>query len=622
MSTSQKSCKFGFACAKISCSYNHPHGRRVDNTRNSLFVSIFNYSISIQPVLSTEVTKLLVELSALENIPAWLMTEPVFWIDMHTVEDSQKFFNLLLGKCLIGKNVVRDIMPPKRKGILPPTSTHITKISSPSLLPSSSNTEMSLVTSRQTKGPLALLEERWAPILSNLSQLEILSISKFLDLEELSTWRHLLLILWNQGRLGTESDDDLIKTILSSVGRVSLFQEAELSDGSTKPPQLRTILRRLRGRCLILIDGDNFPGAASIGLEVFPPPLPPDANLGFLVISFVSASANFRSFQQAVTQPWFIFVHSQTNSKDASDHALSITASMANEIADINTTILVLSRDGFARETVEFLKTLQPERDIRLVGVELYSSVLKDYSVKSGYIQVESKELLKTTDKIRIAKARVQYEPEEVEDAMPSLPSPTSQLVATAQVFIPQGTKDSVTSTVPETKLSKEDLSKIPWRDYVCSICNKSGGLPDSHYWWMCPKRPTDDSSTYDTFVMDEEIGFDGMIPSPSVVVPSTFDVWKKEQETFYKFIEILIKTYVSTDSLVIRLSILGVVMHKNFVYAEKSGLKPLVERSMQLGLAYRRGEQGNTEFIINKEELIDYAKRNLPEEILRSLSL
>ncbi len=56
------------------------------------------------------------------------------------------------------------------------------------------------------------------------------------------------------------------------------------------------------------------------------------------------------------------------------------------------------------------------------------------------------------------------------------------------------------------------------------------------------------------------------------------------------------------------RLSTLGVVMRENFVYSEKAGLKPLVERAVELGLAERRGEQGNAELVLLKERIRVFA--------------
>lgn len=383
------------------------------------------------------------------------------------------------------------------------------------------------------------------------------------------------------------NDEDTMRHVLSHIQRPALLAAAvrETPDHSTPPKQLRALLRRLRGRTLILVDGDNFPGAAQLGLDHFPPPLSPDLDLGFLVIAFVSAAANFRAFQRAVAQPWFAFVHAQTNAKDAADHALSITASMANEVADITSEFCVLSRDGFAREAVQFLKALEPDRSVRLISVVEYDTMLKQFERRTQYVPGSSL-------------------------ATPALSSNPFGIIMTDVPPLP------LPLTQPQQRPAadaddKPDLRALPWRDYVCPICHTPGGLPNSHYHWQCPNKPgpgTDTAAVAGRFPNPVDIASSSSSSDPVVVL-----AWRREEERFAKFLDIIVQTYVMRDIEFVRLSTLGVVMREHFVYAEKAGLKPLVERACQLGLATRQGEQGLAEMVFQKEALLKYAREHPP---------
>jgi hypothetical protein len=84
--------------------------------------------------------------------------------------------------------------------------------------------------------------------------------------------------------------------------------------------------------------------------------------------------------------------------------------------------------------------------------------------------------------------------------------------------------------------------------------------------------------------------------------LPDTVSIIHQEEERFVRFITILYNNYVKRDIEAVRLSTLGVLMRENFVYSEKAGLKPLVERSVQLFLCRRQGVQGNAELVMIKK--------------------
>jgi hypothetical protein len=87
-----------------------------------------------------------------------------------------------------------------------------------------------------------------------------------------------------------QNDEAEMRAIFQQLGRINLLslERFPAADRSTTLKDLKVRLRRLAGRTLILVDGDNFPNAPTIGLDLFPPPLPPNTDLGFLVASFVS----------------------------------------------------------------------------------------------------------------------------------------------------------------------------------------------------------------------------------------------------------------------------------------------------------------------------------------------
>jgi hypothetical protein len=444
-----------------------------------------------------------------------------------------------------------------------------------------------------------------------------------------------------------------------------------------------------------LVDGDNFPNAPTIGLDLFPPPLPPNTDLGFLVVSFVSQAANFKAFQRAVDQPWFYFVHAQTNAKDAADHVLTGTAFLANEISDVTSPILVLSRDGFARETVETLKTLEPERDIRLISPQQFGGVLQKLGAEAGFHikaalpaaspGMQQRVEYSSFDPAASAPAgpRFSYEPGKDEPAPTPVPArsktpPPSQPAreqrtgpvsapvvslfapqlrapgpSSAASLLPRMTPQQIYRSVAEAEgVSPEklvlprdtaqpwagyrcklcgkdgglpdshweehcplsDTASVgssssgssaaadrtrPWRDYVCPFCHKPGGLPESHYHWACPQYKGEGLAppVPPKYVIETP---DGRAEAP----PDAASVWCQEEERFSRFVAILNKLYVQRDILEVRLSTLGVVMRENFVYSEKAGLKPLVERAVELGLGERRGEQGNAALVLLKERI------------------
>ena len=312
-----------------------------------------------------------------------------------------------------------------------------------------------------------------------------------------------------------------MRAIFQQIARVNLLslERFPAADRSTTLKDIKARLRRLAGRTLILVDGDNFPNAPTIGLDLFPPPLPPNTDLGFLVVSFVSQAANFKAFQRAVDQPWFYFVHAQTNAKDAADHVLTGTAFVANEICDVTSPILVLSRDGFARETVETLKTLEPERDIRLISPQQFGGVLQKLGAEAGF---HTKGVVPTASPGLQQRQgpRFSYEPGQDEPVKarsktppPSQPQPQPQPRAgpvSAPVTLsapqlrapgpasaasllprmaPQQVYQSVAAAlgVSSEKLALPRDTAQPWAGYRCKLCGKDGGLPDSHWEELCP---------------------------------------------------------------------------------------------------------------------------------------
>lgn len=333
-------CRFGTKCIKPECLYFHQNGRDIDKT------SRFTYAVTpISPQSSLPPTP----------PPPSFAPQPVY---------SQAYLGL---------------QP------VPPTSCPYALPSAPQITPPTPSPVLRY-TSHANPYFIDFLLNQWGDIFQKLDVNDIENICNFCKIESLGfpQWSALLKALVLNKSVREKSVEEDMSQIFQAIDREDLYalpRGTIHSDGSITIEDLIPRIKRLAGKTLFLVDGDNFPNAPGIVLDMYSS-LPPKVKLPFLVASFVSASANFKAFQRAIDKPWFAFVHSQTNAKDAADHVLTIMATIAHREADINSTFCILSRDGFAREVVESLKTIKVKkgggfREIKLLSPQLFEKELK-----------------------------------------------------------------------------------------------------------------------------------------------------------------------------------------------------------------------------------------------------
>ena len=134
----------------------------------------------------------------------------------------------------------------------------------------------------------------------------------------------------------------------------------------------------LKGRTIVLVDGNNFHHALQEALHLFKDPQATGMNFGFYFVFFISKEANMHILKDAEKFPWFAHVRAETTSKDASAYDLTMVATRANEFADISSEILILARAGFANEVVESLKVIESKRNISLINNEKFTHFIEE----------------------------------------------------------------------------------------------------------------------------------------------------------------------------------------------------------------------------------------------------
>lgn len=317
-------------------------------------------------------------------------------------------------------------------------------------------------------------------------------------------------------------------------------------DGSISDVVMMERLRRLTSETVIIIDGDNVPDTVSFLLELFPLPQPPGVKYGFHVFAFVGVTANFRHFPMAAQLSCFSYTRALTSAKDATDHDLTIFTTLANIRLPVPAAIYLVSRDGFARELLAKMRLLERDRTIELIPKDIFREVITSFQFRSS-----------------ISPGRY------ILDIQP----PPKDVTITKAVPIPPPSPLSMPSIV---KTSDETGLRLPGPEHPCPICRKPGGLHDSHWYWKCPLP--------DLRYVDKD-------HDPAVKL-------NIENDRYTRFVGIL-DEYLRSGVTVVRLSNLGMLLKQRFVYSEKSGLKPLIERGVDDKLLIRQGEQGMAEVIL-----------------------
>ena len=134
--------------------------------------------------------------------------------------------------------------------------------------------------------------------------------------------------------------------------------------------------------------------------------------------------------------------------------------------------------------------------------------------------------------------------------------------------------------------------ASTPGPEYPCKCCKKAGGMPDSHWYWRCPNLDT---------------------APPNDLGETPRDILAKESKRFEKFVAVT-KTYLVKGISTVRLANLGMLLREKYVYTEKTGLKPLVERGVEEGLLIRQGDQGIAEIVLLQNR-VDRLIQNLSHE-------
>jgi hypothetical protein len=116
--------------------------------------------------------------------------------------------------------------------------------------------------------------------------------------------------------------------------------------------------------------------------------------------------------------------------------------------------------------------------------------------------------------------------------------------------------------------------------------------MPDSHWYWHCPFKTQASPQRY---VLGDQ-------PDADVVLSS-------ENGRFERFVAIL-QEYVANGIATVRMSNLGMLLRERYVYAEKTGLKPLVERGVEEGIVVRQGDQGLAELVLLPGKIEEFIMR------------
>jgi len=355
-----------------------------------------------------------------------------------------------------------------------------------------------------------------------------------------------------------------------------------VSDGSVPVAAILARLRRVSGGAVIMIDGDNFPEAASILVELFPLPQPPDVHYGFLVIAFVGVQANFKSFPLAAQLPCFMYMRALTNAKDAADHDLSMHAMLANMRLPTTCPLYVCSRDGFAREAMTLLKQFEPDRDIQLVSKDMYRNFVTSMQFRA-LGQAPGRFTLDVSRDSDASLSTSQGYPKAPVVAPRPAPRPAPQ------PRHPPAANDKHEAPVLDV-LHQRSAAKRPDAQQPCKVCKRPGGLPDSHWYWHCPFRAQPSRYTF------------GDEPTGDVVLSS-------ENQRFARYVAVL-QEYVTRGIFTVRLSNLGMLLRERYVYSEKNGLGPLNERAVEEGLVLRQGDQGMAELVILPGKVEEFIMR------------
>lgn len=584
------SCRFGVDCKRHDCKYFHPHGRKIDGIPESRFlISTCSSWLSFRPVMPTEtqgviqgvIKELLsIDVQKEDFIPP-SSDITILWINTRSNEKASEAFVKLLDSEWSGRMFRKDLTPPSYPGQGPQV--------------------------KECSDNLQSVLERWRSVFAPMTENQLLAIRRFFDLPQLGpvSWESVLQGLYDLGRFNGIGDKENLRQIteVTSSSDSPSFPTPTLKepllpvltrklhetppaptseyDGSVPISVITKRMRRVGTETCVFVDGDNFPEAARILLELFPLPQPPAINFGFIVIAFVGVQANFKSFPIAAQLPCFLYMRALTNAKDAADHDLSLLAGSANSTLPLTCPLYICSRDGFARECTSMLKQMEPERDIQLISKDMYRNLITNMQFKALG---------------RSTKGRYQFDGISDSKLPVALGAPSMTVVMNPVIDLPscsastptiQGQDEDIgpvsgeKEPYPSPPRAPRQVSQRPGAEYPCRICRRPGGLPDSHWYWNCPFKSQKSSQR---FVIGDDLDTDVIMNS--------------ENGRFYKFVAIL-QEYIVDGTSIVRMSNLGMVLRDRYVYSEKTGLKPLVERAVEENLVVRQGDQGFAEIII-----------------------
>ena len=134
----------------------------------------------------------------------------------------------------------------------------------------------------------------------------------------------------------------------------------------------------------------------------------------------------------------------------------------------------------------------------------------------------------------------------------------------------------------------------LPTAEYPCKCCKRPGGQPDSHWYWHCPV--VTDAQPVDPFLGDVG-GIDAHV------------ILNAENQRFDRFVAVC-QEYAVKGTLTVRFATLGMQLRERYVYSERTGLKPLLERAVEEGLLTRQGDQGFAEVVLNPAKIAQYIER------------
>lgn len=254
---------------------------------------------------------------------------------------------------------------------------------------------------------------------------------------------------------------NFILRALSRLKRMELEKRKEIR----KIPEIIKFLMRLENSQILLIDGDNVPSMADILINITDEYGDP---VNLQIIVFVALEANFKKINDlATTKSWVRIFRAFTKAKNACDTSISMLALWLALHTNGDNSISIFTRDGFALETIEFIKMICNERIVNWINMNEFQFYLS-----------------RLTYRKRILPIRTVVAVRDSQNGKPNK-TPSNGYVCKYCKY-PGGHVDSHWSQTCHIRRGKIQAA-TPEIGYACKYCGKKGGETDSHWFQHCP---------------------------------------------------------------------------------------------------------------------------------------